>query len=822
MEIAEKISSLVCEKIRTAIIDSNGREIFFVGHSDENGIVSQGEVFARGTFDCVPVNKAAVRGQRGLQVLIHNHPSGNLEPSDADLAVASQAADVGQGFYIVNNDVTDIYAVVEPVIPGEKKKLDGEKLAELISYGGSLEKISENFEEREGQIALLKEICKVFNSDGVGIFEAGTGVGKSFAYLLPAITFALENNVRVVVSTGTINLQQQIIDKDIPLAQKILGKDVKAILVKGRQNFLCKRRLHEALNEKDLFNDEKEDLQEIAKWAESSPSGSKSDMTFFPSEMAWGKVCSEADACLFLKCPHHSECFVMKMRREAAASQILVVNHHLLFADLQARVNGMGYKDAAVLPPYQHIVFDEAHDMENAATGFFSERLTKFSLTKQLSILHRTKKSSVAGHLQTVCAMSSRGNTFDVAVKSINAIKSLYEETDKVALDLFPVEGTFRMKAENAVKARPLCEKMAGLSGKITALVNLLREILDDLNEEYATENCVWETKKVVQRLEGMASFCKNFSKFSEEENEVFWCEKRKSRGGDFYTSFAITPLDLSRFMNEALFSPFDAIICTSATLQIASSFDHWKQRIGLMPKIHSLFKDEVKIDKEIFEKQFPSPFDYKKNVLFCIPADIPFPTEKDFNAAVSQALISLIRAAEGRTLVLFTAYGQLRECCSAVREGLADDDYPVLCQNDDDRHRLLESFRENEKSVLFGTDSFWQGVDVPGKSLSQVIIVKLPFPVPSDPVFSARSDMIEKAGGNSFMELSIPDAAIKFKQGFGRLMRCGSDVGCVVALDRRITEKFYGEVFLRSLPETAQCFKTLDGVEDRICQWLN
>ncbi|MBQ5781069.1 MAG: helicase, partial [Spirochaetaceae bacterium] len=261
---------------------------------------------------------------------------------------------------------------------------------------------------------------------------------------------------------------------------------------------------------------------------------------------------------------------------------------------------------------------------------------------------------------------------------------------------------------------------------------------------------------------------------------------------------------------------------CTSATLQIASSFDYWKQRIGLMPKMHSLFKDEVEVDKEIFEKQFPSPFNYKENVLFCIPSDIPFPTEKEFNSAVSQTLISLIRAAEGRTLVLFTAYGQLRECCSAVREGLGEDGYSVLCQNDDDRHRLLETFRENESSVLFGTDSFWQGVDVPGKSLSQVIIVKLPFPVPSDPVFSARSDMIEQAGGNPFMELSIPEAAIKFKQGFGRLMRCGSDVGCVVALDRRITEKFYGEVFLRSLPETARCFKTLDGVEDRICQWLN
>ncbi|MBQ5780427.1 MAG: helicase, partial [Spirochaetaceae bacterium] len=534
-----------------------------MGHSDENGVVSDGEVFARGTFDCVPVNKAAVRGQRGLQVLIHNHPSGNLEPSQADLAVASQVAELGQGFYIVDNEVTSVYAVVEPVIPGEKKNLDGEKLAEYISYGGSLEKISENFEEREGQIGLLKEICKVFNSDGVGIFEAGTGVGKSFAYLLPAITFALENNVRVVVSTGTINLQQQIMDKDIPLAQKILGKSIKSILIKGRQNFLCKRRLNEALNEKDLFAEEKDDLQEIANWAENSPSGSKSDMTFFPSEMAWGKVCSEADACLFLKCPHHNECFVMKMRREAASSQILVVNHHLLFADLQARVNGMGYKDAAVLPPYQHIIFDEAHDMENAATGFFSERLTKFSLTKQLSILYRTKKRSVAGHLHAVCAMSSRGGAFDEVVSSINSVKTLYEDTDKVALDLFPVEGTFRLTGDKAVIFRPLWEKMAELSKKIAGLVNILREILDDLDESYATENCVWETRKVVQRLEGISTFCKNFSKFSDGDNEVFWCERRKARNGDFYTNFVITPLDISRFMNEALFSPFDAIICT-------------------------------------------------------------------------------------------------------------------------------------------------------------------------------------------------------------------------------------------------------------------
>ena len=363
-----------------------------------------------------------------------------MQPSDADLEIASHVAENGLGFYIVNNTVTSVYVVVEPVLKREKIPLDELAVAALLDEDGPLAAMSKNYEVRPSQIELASSIARAFNSGSIGVFEAGTGVGKSFAYLLPAMLWATDNSDRVVVSTGTINLQQQLIEKDIPMACRILDRPVKAVLLKGRQNYICKRRLAEALTdarqEKDLFEDETADLEKIAEWAETTETGSRSDLSFMPKEQVWSRICSESDACMGMRCSYHENCFVMKVRKEAASASILVVNHHLLFADLEARMMGAGYDDTAVLPPFHHIVFDEAHAMEDAATSFFSEYFTRFKLLKQLSILYRVRRGSIGGHLVALERLSSSAGEAQNALASISDVKEAFSIVENVALNI--------------------------------------------------------------------------------------------------------------------------------------------------------------------------------------------------------------------------------------------------------------------------------------------------------------------------------------------------------------------------------------------------
>ncbi|MBQ6566604.1 MAG: DEAD/DEAH box helicase family protein, partial [Treponema sp.] len=362
MDTSRRFKAAVIESMRQDVEDACGNEVFWAGRIDEDGIVTSVQVGSRGNENSVIVNRSTARAGH---VLIHNHPSGNLAPSDADQAVAEGATDSSLGFYIVDNDISDVYVVVEPVKAKKVVRLDPEQAASYISKDGPLAKKSKSYEERPSQIKLLKAIAESFNANKVGVFEAGTGVGKSYAYLIPSILWALANKERVIISTGTINLQQQLVEKDIPAAQKIIGKKIKYILLKGRQNYVCQRRLAEAGEERELFNEDQAAFDSIASWAKSSSTGSRSDISFSPSENVWSRINSESDACLGGKCPYREDCFVMKVRKEAADALLIVVNHHLLFADIESRMNGGGYEDTAVLPPYRRIVFDEAHGIED-------------------------------------------------------------------------------------------------------------------------------------------------------------------------------------------------------------------------------------------------------------------------------------------------------------------------------------------------------------------------------------------------------------------------------------------------------------------------
>lgn len=811
MDVNSRFSISVKMEIRHKIDEADGNEVFFVGKIDDKGVVVSVQVAARGTLDTVPVNASKARES---SVLIHNHPSGVLYPSDADLAVASDCSDKAQGFYIINNDVSDVYVVMEPIKPVVIKKLDLDFTSGFLSKNGAFSKISPHYEERPSQIALVKKITEAFNKNAIGVFEAGTGVGKSFAYLVPSMLWAIQNKERVVVSTGTINLQQQLSEKDIPLAEKILGKKIKSVLIKGRQNYLCLRRLADVASDRELFSDETELFDKIFAWSKETKTGSRTDLSFMPPENIWQRINSEADACMGMRCPHRENCFVMKVRKEAADASILVVNHHMLFSDIESRMQGAGYEDTAVLPPYNRVVFDEAHEAEDAATSFFSEGINRFKIIKQLNLLYRQRRGSAAGFLFTVCALSRIEDRSTTVCEEIGRVKLVLEDLEKIAFDVLQDKFTLRLYFQTQVSFAPLLQKIAEIQVLLAKISADMREIIDGIDEDERDNSAVWETKSVLRRLDSIVGTCRNFADWEEHGDQVFWIQKARippvllrNSENPFYIQCVQTPLDIAPMMNSGVFEPLKTIVCTSATLGIGGKFDFWERRIGV----------KFVEDARVMRGEFKSPFDYQKNMIFAVPSDAPFPDNENFQNFVEMAVCELIKAASGRTLVLFTSYDSLRRTCEIAKEVLKDSGFTLLKQGDDDRFRLLSQFKTDTASVLFATDSFWQGVDVPGDSLSQVIIVKLPFGVPSDPVFAARSELIQKRGGNPFMELSVPDAVIKFRQGFGRLIRREDDRGIVVVLDRRIIEKRYGSIFMDSIPDTRRMYEPLQIISNTV-----
>ena len=813
MDVSKYLSNEVRKNLKEGIEDAGGNEVFFTGDIDEKGLVVRAKIGSRGTENTVPVNFFDACES---SVLIHNHPSGNLKPSDADLAVASKSSQKGQGFYIINNDASDIYVVVEPVLPRKITKVDAEKAGEYISDGGRLSKISENFEERPVQIELLENIVKTFNENKIAVFEAGTGVGKSFSYLIPSVLWALENNERVVVSTGTISLQQQLCEKDIPFVEKILEKKIKYVLMKGRQNYICRRRLVDAASILDLFEDDTQELKKIAEWAENSATGSKSDLSFMPSENVWTKVNSESDACMGMRCPFHKDCFVMKVRKEAAGANLIVVNHHLLFADIQSRINGSGYDDAAVLPPYRHIVFDEAHGIESAATSFFSESVNKFKIYKLINPMYRKRKNNASGYLCTIALLSSEEEKADNAHEITVAIKNSLLNVELAAKDLLGDEYTMRLFEGTARNFGPLLVSLNELIKNISLFNDLVMQIMEGVNDDDKDVPAFFEAKIILRRLQDVVRLLKDFIVWDEKRDCVFWVQKKhlspamikeKDDENSDYFTFTQTPLDISKLMSNGVFEQMESVICTSATLKTGRDFNYWMRRTGV----------NYSERERVLCGEYISPFPYHKNMLFAVPSDAPLSGSMEFQQYIETALSALIQAAEGRTLVLFTSYESLKSAHKTVSLKLRGFTGRIMKQGDDDNGKLLDAFKKEKESVLFATDSFWQGIDIPGESLSQVIIVKLPFTVPNDPVFVARAEAIEKKGGSSFMELSVPEAVIKYRQGIGRLIRRSDDKGVVVVLDRRIYEKRYGQIFIASMPDCKKVYEPLSEITKKI-----
>lgn len=809
MKTSERLTDNVITHLREAINDAGGNEVFFVGNVNSELKVCQVTTGSRGNRESVPALEPFM--ERG-DVVIHNHPGGNLTPSNADLNIASHLGNRGVGFFIIDNSVENLYAASEPVSVKEKEQLDTEALACNLQHGGNLSRVFSDFEEREEQVGMLKDICESLNQDSIAIIEAGTGVGKSIAYLLPVLNWVSVNDERIVITTATINLQQQLIEKDIPLAKKVLKVNPRVVLVKGRGNYICLNRLKEAIEESSLFDENSDELNTILSWASVTKTGAKNDLAFLPSAEIWSRVCSEADICHGLRCTNREQCFVLKARREAATASVLVVNHHLLFSDLSLRISGMGFESTAVLPPFKRIIFDEAHNIESSATSYFSDKFNKFSIKKYLNRLFVKKKGRQYGLILRLKSLAGKSDTekTDKIKELIQGVTDLAELLDKNTMELLGDDYNFLLEPENSdVFEKNLMEPVKELTNSLLSLCHLVEKLFEQLNEKDSENDFVYETKLVVKRIKNIAQTSSRFIHFSEHKEEIFWIEKKRAFDGSFYACFIITPLFIAPLLNEAVIEPYPSVVFTSATLTVNNNYNYWKSRLGLS------------FDGKYIEKIYFSPFNYKDNVMVFIPEDAPVPALPDYQEYSSDFISSALEITEGRALVLFTSYKMLNETYESVKPNLNTLGINTFRQGEDERTRLLEKFKKDFSSVLFATDSFWEGVDSPGETLEVLILCRLPFRVPTEPVLKARARFITENGGNPFMELSLPDAIMKFRQGIGRLIRKTNDKGIIVILDSRVISKFYGKFFLSSIPRTnvkvADKGSILSGIEDFI-----
>ncbi|MFP4204922.1 MAG: helicase C-terminal domain-containing protein [Spirochaetaceae bacterium] len=808
MKASERIDEEVLEVMREAVAEAGGNEVLFVCDVDEDARVCRIEVKARGNLESVPAPDLHMR--RG-KVVVHNHPGGRLDPSRADLEVASGLAAEGIGSFIVDNEAENLYVVVEPFLGAGTEPIDAGELTELIEAGGALARLHSSFEPRPPQIEMLEHVVDALNEGRLCVAEAGTGVGKSLAYLLPAFRWAERNEERVAVSTATINLQQQIVDKDIPLVRRLLDSDIEAVLVKGRGNYLCLNRLEEAVEEDStLFSEPSSELVAIRDWAQTSVDGSRSDMPFYPSDELWSRVNSDPDACGGMRCRNREGCFVMKARRRAARARVLVVNHHLLFSDLALRLRGLGFHNTAVLPPVHRLVFDEAHSLEDSATSYFSESFSQLSVAKYANRLLRERRGRRTGLLVRLESLGCDRTALADAVESVSSVREQAETLNGVLIDALGGRQSLWIKGtppeDLDEQAR---EELRELQNRVIGLGEKIRRILSSLPEASQEEPVVYDVRMTLRRLEDISALCEGVRDAEARPDRVYWIERRLLTGGRTLARLVSTPVDVSDVMQEAVYEPYGTVIFTSATLSVNGTFGFWKQRIGL----------DAADPARLVETILPSPFDFKNRVLLGVPEDAPLPDSPEYQAFLSRFVIEALTLSEGRALVLFTSYEMLTATYEAVRPALVELGITSFRQGQDERSRLLTGFNSDTASVLFATQSFWQGVDAPGETLTLLVLCKLPFRVPTHPIQRARMEAVKRENGNPFRDLSLPDAVTRLKQGFGRLMRHRTDRGVVLLTDARVVKKSYGRVFFNSLPETARSVKEasrlLQDVED-------
>ena len=641
--------------------------------------------------------------------------------------------------------------------------LDIEK---VYSSDGLIARSFSGYEFRPQQVQMARAIKDAFSGRSHLVAEAGTGVGKSFAYLTPAIELVHREHAKVLISTFTITLQEQLINKDIPFLAKSLPQTFTAVLAKGRGNYLCKRRLEFAMRRQaTMFDDFGSTLAVINQWANQTKDGSLSDIPVLPKNHVWDTVKSEHGNCRGRKCPHFGRCFYWRARRQLDNADIIVANHALMFSDLLLKSRG-----TSVLPDFKYVVIDEAHNIEHVAEDHFGINISNFTVKFLLDALYnpRTRKGLLA-YMDAHKAIDMVALVAKESRKFFSRVNKWFEQ---------PGSETAGRCYKNFIE-----DNLSGYLKNLHAELTALAKICKDVDEKF-------ELMRLIDRCSALVQDLNSFL-IAQQDDCVYWVEPPVSAAGA--TRLRSAPLNVGSNVKSCLFDKYESVILTSATLSSGptsdekSGFEFFAGRVGL---------DNFRAIK------LGSPFDYAIQVTLYIEKDLPDPNSSDFIDSAADAVCKYVQKTQGRAFVLFTSYQMLEAIAQKCAAPLAENGIRLLQQGAEfDRTSLLKLFKSEDSAALFGTDSFWQGVDVPGQALSNVIIVRLPFAVPDQPLIAGRLKQIKQQGGNPFYDYQLPSAILKFKQGFGRLIRSKTDTGIVVVLDSRIINKPYGQNFLAAVP---------------------
>jgi ATP-dependent DNA helicase DinG len=726
---------------------------------------------------------------------------------------------------------------------GEPVHVNPELVLQLLGPGGVISDAFGSYEHRPQQLQMAHQVADSFNKGSHLLMEAGTGTGKSLAYLVPAIAWSKANGEKVAIATHTINLQEQLWEKDIPfLKDALLGTKLegfKAALVKGRPNYICLRKWEEEAIGLDFTTSEEARSFHIrlSSWLSQTDTGDKAELNLTnDDERLWADVRSETETCLGPRCKwFRNHCFAYRARRLAKDADIMVLNHAVLFADINT--------GNELLPPYRQLVLDEAHHVEDVATNALGIRLENWDVTGALLHLHRSAGQGFLYQIQRklpsgqrIAARPPIGLPSEDQVEKLRdlaiASRSTSDELFRLCATLTETRGNGAeeegggraLRLTEQVRQGPLWE---GLQNARANTVYRLRQLSQGLAALGEIIECMdpplKDQESLLVDIQKQSGILNQSAKAIDEvllhihDGEVTWIEANTTRQGNQRVVLRSAPIDVGEVLKEKLFEKLRSVVLTSATLSVSGGFDHVKRRLGLHEVAPSRLATGI----------LSSPFAYRRQALLCVPEDMPSPrsvSDKEFTKAVQDFLREYLIAAGGRTLVLFTSHRQLRTVYAAIKDDLEAEGLFLLGQGlDGSRGRLVEEFKTAHKAVLFGSASFWEGVDIPGDGLTSVIMVKLPFMPPVEPVMEARTEDLERRGLSAFAHLSLPHAVLKFKQGFGRLVRTRQDRGVVIVLDSRISPRQtrYGSQFVRSLPGPSTFAGPSDAVIERALQWL-